>query len=335
MNSKTKIYFIENSFNYNGNDLNNEKIGGSEKTLINIANSLSLNENFIIKVFNNTDKPNLINGVHWNNTNQINQSDKPDFVIAMSDANLFDKINSKSNYLWSHSIQTIEKFIRKKQLIPFLKYKPVMILEGEYHYNNRNFFTSFYGKKILKIAPDFDFIKSDINENFIPPPNAIFTTKSDRNLDFLLDSWKQIKKKSINSNLYINPPYELSENDKTNGVFLRKKANKKILIDELKNSKLFISPGHKTEVFCLAAEEARELCVPIVTMGIGSLYERVNHGETGYVAKNKNEFIDYSISILNDDKIYMRLKNNLIKKRNCRNYDNVKEDLIKILFNND
>ena len=70
-------------------------------------------------------------------------------------------------------------------------------------------------------------------------------------------------------------------------------------------------------------------------MGIGSLYERVSHGQTGFVAKNKNEFIDYAISILNDDKIYMKLKNNLIKKRNCRNYDNVKEDLIKILFNND
>ena len=335
MNNKTKIYFIENSFNYNGNDLDSEKIGGSEKTLINITNSLSLNENFIIKVFNNTSKPNLINRVHWNNLNEIDQSDKPDFVIAMSDANLFDKINSKNNYLWSHSIQTIEKFIRKKQLIPFLKYKPVMILEGEYHFNNRNFFTSFYGKKILKIAPDFDFIKSEIKENFIPPPNAIFTTKSDRNLDFLLDSWKQIKKRSINSNLYINPPYQLSENDKTNGIFLRNKANKRLLIDELKNSKLFISPGHKTEVFCLAAEEARELCVPIVTMGIGSLYERVSHEQTGYIAKNKKEFIDYSISILNDDNIYMELKKNFLSKRNNRNYHNVKEDLINILLNND
>ena len=33
MFKKTKLYFIENSFDYNGDDLNNMKIGGSEKKI--------------------------------------------------------------------------------------------------------------------------------------------------------------------------------------------------------------------------------------------------------------------------------------------------------------
>ena len=61
---------------------------------------------------------------------------------------------------------------------------------------------------------------------------------------------------------------------------------KKLILD-LINSRLFLTPGHKTEVFCLAAEEARELCIPIVTMGYGCLYERVEHGVTGFIAKNQ------------------------------------------------
>ena len=61
MNNKIKIYFLENSYNYNGENLNSEKIGGSEKTLINIANSLSQDQKLIIKVFNNTNKPKIIN----------------------------------------------------------------------------------------------------------------------------------------------------------------------------------------------------------------------------------------------------------------------------------
>ena len=335
MSQKTKIYFIENSFDYNGNNLNSENIGGSEKTLINISNSLSNDDNFLIKVFNNTSDSQLINNVYWKNINQIDQSDEPDFLIAMSDANLFDFIKCKNNYLWSHSIQSIEKFIRKKQLIPFLRYKPILILEGEYHYNSRNFFTSFFGKKILKIAPDDEFIETDIDISFIPPPNAIFTTKSDRNLDFLLNAWKEIKKQNSHSKLFINPPYKLSENDNQNSIFLRNKGNKKYLIDELKNSRLFITPGHQTEVFCLAAEEARELCVPIVTMGKGSLYERVEHERTGFIAKDETQFIHYSNLVLTEDKIYHELRKNLFKKRNSRNYKNVKEDLIKILFNNE
>ena len=335
MDRKTKIYFIENSFDYNGNNLNSENIGGSEKTLINISNSFSRDDNFLIKVFNNTSDSQLINNVYWENINQIDQSDEPDFLIAMSDANLFSYIKCKRNYLWSHSIQTIEKFIRKKQLIPFLKYKPILILEGEYHYNSRNFFTSFFGKKILKIAPDDDFIKTDIDISVIPQPNAIFTTKSDRNLDFLLNTWKEIKKQNSYSKLFINPPYILSDNDKQNDIILRNKGNKKYLIEDLKKSRLFITPGHQTEVFCLAAEEARELCIPIVTMGKGSLYERVEHEKTGFIAKNKAQFIHYSNLILKDDKIYQELRKNLLKKRNSRNYKNVKEDLLKILFNNE
>tara|TARA_Y100000389_G_C17449562_1_gene513822 strand:+ start:997 stop:2004 length:1008 start_codon:yes stop_codon:yes gene_type:complete len=335
MKNKTKIYFIENSFDYNANDFDSPNIGGSEKTLINISNALSKNENFIIKVFNNTSNPMQINNVIWSNINQKDNNDRPDYVVAMSDANLFKKVHGYNNFLWSHSVQSIEKFVRKKQLLPFIKYKPVLILEGEYHYKTRNFLTSFFGKKILKIAPDYDFINSKIYENHIPPPNAIFTTKSDRNLEQLLKAWKLIKEKNNYCKLFINPPFKLSKEHVEDNVFLRTKGNKQDLINDLINSKLFISPGHKTEVFCLAAAEASELCVPIVTLGLGSLYERVIHGETGYIAKNTNEFIDYSKTILENNDIYCKLKKNLMKKRNSRNYESVKNDFLKILNIND
>ena len=95
-----------------------------------------------------------------------------------------------------------------------------------------------------------------------------------------------------------------------------------------------LNPGHKGEVFCLAAEEARELCLPIVTMGIGSLYERVEHNKTGFIAKNKDEFVNYSLNILNDEKIYSELRKNLISKRNSRTYKNVANDFLKLIYEN-
>ena len=101
-----------------------------------------------------------------------------------------------------------------------------MILEGDYHFKTRSFLTSFYGKKILKIAPDNDFINTKIDLNKLPPTNAIFTTKSDRNLDFLLDAWHQIKKNSIQSKLFINPPYKLTDINIKDEVILRKKGEK-------------------------------------------------------------------------------------------------------------
>ena len=328
---KKKIYFIEKSINFNSNDFNSNKIAGSEKTLINITNELSLYKNLEIKVFNQTSKEIKFDNICWLSLNNINSYEAPDYLISMSDANLLSYINCSKKFLWSHSVQSIEKFIRKNQLLPFIKNKPVMLLESQYHYDTRNYFTSFFGKKIIKLAADYEFINENIDKNFTAKKKAIFTTRSDRNLNFLLSSWEKIVQRSSNSELYINPPYNLSEKESQMNVKLRVKSDKNKLIDELKNSRVMLNPGHKGEVFCLAAVEAKELCLPIVTMGYGALKERVEHGVTGYIANNQNEFIDYSLDILNNDETYKKFRNNLFNKRGMRTYKNVAEDLINII----
>ena len=194
---KIKIYFIENSIPFDANDFNTFKISGSEKTLINITSELAKNADLKIKVFNLCNEEKIINNVIWTNIKKIKNDDVADFLIVMSDANLLPLISSKKKFLWSHSVQSIEKFIRKKQLIPFLTNKPVMILESEYHYSTRNYFTSLFGKKIIKLAPDYEFINSKVDDNYIPNKKAIFTTRSDRNLELLLDCWKDIQKKPM------------------------------------------------------------------------------------------------------------------------------------------
>ena len=209
-----------------------------------------------------------------------------------------------------------------------------MLLEGAYHYKTRSFFTSLFGKKIIPIAVDYDFISFNIDRDILPEKSAIFTTRSDRNLEFLLKSWSRINSRVKNSKLYINPPYNLSEKQKKLGINLRIKGSKSDLINDLARSRLMLNPGHKGEVFCLAAEEARELCLPIVTMGYGSLKERVENGVTGFIAKNEDEFVNYSIDILNDDNLYLRLKNNLLERRNTRSYKNVAIELLNIINEN-
>ena len=79
----TKIYFIEDSFDYNGENLNDDFIAGSEKTLINITNELGKNKNLLIKVFNKTSVTKIINNVYWHNISQIDKTDKPDFLISI------------------------------------------------------------------------------------------------------------------------------------------------------------------------------------------------------------------------------------------------------------
>ena len=91
-------------------------------------------------------------------------------------------------------------------------------------------------------------------------------------------------------------------------------------------------PGHKGELFCLAAEEAKELCLPVITLGIGSLSERVIHGVTGFIAKNEKDFANFTLGIFNDKTIYNSIRSNLIKIRGQNNWDKVATKFIKKLF---
>ena len=327
-----KIIIIDNSdLSYSGEDIDGNILRGTETSLILLAEQfakMSIHVDFC----NSINKHLNVNGVNYFHKNNINKKIIYDLAIVISDANEFKRVSSIKKAVFSNSNQPIEKFIRKKQLFSFFKHRPKMILEGEYHYNTRSFLTSFFGKKILPIAVDYDFTNIKLNLPDIKNKNAIFTTRSDRNLSFLIDCWAHIKKNSKESKLFINPPYNLTEQDKKNHIQLREKGSKKDLIKDLINSRLMLNPGHKGEVFCLAAEEARELCVPIVTMGYGALFERVEHGISGFIARNQEEFIKYSTDILNDDNLFLKLQKNLSLKRNSRSYKDVANDFLKLIY---
>ena len=121
------------------------------------------------------------------------------------------------------------------------------------------------------------------------------------------------------------------KNLKMYNIFYRKMANQLELIDDLKKSRVMLIPGHKAELFCLAAEEARELCIPIITLGIGSLKERVIHNETGFIAKNDNQFAKYTLDLFNDNDLCVHLKKNLYKLRNKNNWIKSSKNFLGVL----
>jgi len=150
-----------------------------------------------------------------------------------------------------------------------------------------------------------------------------------RNSDLLIDIWKdKIHPKFKKGKLLITP----NDNKHLNfNIFERKMESQRKLVEDLLKSKVFLVPGHKAELYCLAAEEARELCIPIVTMGIGSLYERVEHGKTGFIAKNENEFASYTLELFNNETLWNQMRSNLIKIRGKSNWSDSTNNLLKII----
>ena len=119
-----KICFIDNTnFQYDSESINSEKLRGAETVLINITKELNLLGNEIT-VINNCSTSRMIENINWVNINTVKNVDYFDAVIANGDCNLFKYAISNNNILFSHSLQSLEKFIRKKQLLSYLKYKP-------------------------------------------------------------------------------------------------------------------------------------------------------------------------------------------------------------------
>tara|TARA_Y200000002_G_scaffold347051_1_gene322011 strand:+ start:766 stop:1740 length:975 start_codon:yes stop_codon:yes gene_type:complete len=323
-----KICFLDNSkVPYTSNDINSQNIRGGENIIIHLSNELSKLNNYV-EVFNNCSQDLIINNVKWSNIKNTSKNIIYDVAFTNNDIKLFNKIQALKYVAFSHSIQSIEKFIRKGQLLSYLKYKPKIILLGKYHDQNRNFFLKMFGTINLHWAVDPLFLKTELDDTKIEN-QAIFTSRRDRNLDILINLWKEkIFPKNQSIKLYTTPS-DLIEN-KFN-IFERNFGDKRYMLIDLLKSRVLLLPGHKGELFCIAAEEARELCIPIVTLGIGSLSERVEHGVTGFIAKDTDEFANYTLEIFNNQDLWKKLRNNLKKLRKSKVWNKVALNLLSQL----
>jgi len=323
-----KICFLDNSqIPYTSKDLNSKEIRGGESVIIQLSKELA-RLNHYVEVFNNNSTSQILDNVKWTNINNTNKKNIFDYAFTNNDMRLFNKISAKKYIAFSHSIQSIEKFIRKGQLLSFLKYKPRVILLGKYHDNNRNFLLKIFGKINLQWAVDPLFLETEVSESNVEN-RAIFTSRRDRNLDILIDIWKKkIFPKNKSIKLFTTPSNLIDNNF---NIYSRDFEDKTSMVRDMLKSKALLVPGHKGELFCIAAEEARELCIPIITLGIGSLSERVEHGVTGFIAKNNDEFADFTLSIFDNYDLWKELHNNLLKLRGSKKWQNVATNLLKQL----
>ena len=320
--NKSVIVIDNSDLLYTGEDIDGTIVRGTEASLI------LLSEQFVkmgisVDYCNSTQKKSQVNGVNYFNKNKIIKNKQYDLAIVISDANEFRRVSSVKKAVFSNSNQPIEKFIRKKQLFPFLKYKPTLITLCDYQYKKRSFFTSFYGKQTIPITVDPKFLNIEIDQNFLPEKKVVYNIRSNRNLDRLIKIWcDKIFPFNEDFKLYITPNLiDYKDFHKKNNIFLRTIGSRSEMIDEMKNYRALTYLGHKSDIFTLTAEEAIKMCLPVITFGIGSLKERVTHNETGFIAKNDQEFADYTIKLLNDDDFYLDLKSKMKNKRKENNWE--------------
>jgi len=329
LNDKSVLFIDNSDSDFTGLDLNTTKVRGTESSLILLAESLVKN-NIHVKVLTEINEDVLCNGVIYSNKS-AHQETHYDLCVAISNANLFNKISAKKKVVWSNSLQPFEKFLRKKQLLPFLKHKPEVVTMCNYQFYKRSYLTSMYGKHMISLSVDPRFYTEKVDLENIPSPHALNNVRSHRNLDWLIDIWtKSFNNKNGKAKLFINPNLiEYSDEMKESNIYERKFGSRNDLINELRNTRVFAYTGHKSDIWVLTVEEAVQMCVPIVTYGIGSVEDRVIHNETGFIAKNDEEFSKYLEMLLFDDEFYNKIRRKMFKRRGFKNWDFIADIWIK------
>ena len=326
-----KICFVDSiKFEYSFEDINNQKIRGAESILINLSKTLSLN-GLDIMVFTNCEKENSQKNYSWLRLNRIDGfKNNFDIVISNNDTQILDKFNCKKKFVISHSIQSIEKALRKKQLFSYFRNKPKYLLLGNYHKSQMSKIFSIYGTDIIDYGVDNIFETTKIS-NFKDNKLSFFTSRQDRNLDILVEVWKEnIFNKDLKYKLFVTP---IKKNLEQFNIFNRDMLNKDAFVKQISGCRMIILPGHKAELYCLSALEAAELCLPVVTMGIGSLSERVEHNITGLISKNKHDFARDILEMYNNDDMWNELRNNLISRRGQNSWAKAAKNFFKIISN--
>ena len=172
LSEEKSVLFIDNSdSDFTGNDINSTKVRGTESSLILLAESF-VKKNINVKVLTEVKQDVVCNGVLYGNKHS-SQEKYYDLCIAISNANLFKNISSKKKVVWSNSLQPFEKFLRKKQLLPFLKYKPEVVTMCNYQYHNRSYITSMFGKHMISLSVD---------PRFYTEPCLLYTSPSPRDI---------------------------------------------------------------------------------------------------------------------------------------------------------
>ena len=324
-----KICFVDTTkLEYTHKDIDDKKIRGSESSIINLSKKLSELGNDVC-IFNHSKVEIVNNKYSWQNISKI-EKHKQDFdvVISNNDSEILSIFDCKKKYVLSHSILNIEKAIRKKQFFSYFANKPKYLLLGSYHKKKMSKIFSIYGNYIINYGVDEIFENQIITDNY-DKNLSFFTSRQDRNLNLLIDVWKNgINQKRKESKLFITP---ISKDLISYNIYNREMLNKKAFIDDIIRSRMIILPGHKAELSCLAAMEASELCLPIVTMGIGSLSERVEHLVTGLVSKSKKDFTENILELYNNDALWNEIKFNLKLRRGSNSWSKIANDFNKVL----
>lgn len=313
------VAFLHDNHNhpgYTGASLRAGGVGGTESSVIQLAEALAA-RGHAVYALNRLDGAAVEGGVMWLPLREKTAMPPLDVAIGVNSARIFWGVDAQAKIAWLHNPPTVRQQLKRRNLLALLRHRPHAVLLGEYHSRLLHPWLPYTGRSVIHHGVGDEFFAQEPSAAR-RPPRAIFASQPSRGLSFAAQAWEAIERQAPGAELHVFCPQAKQREAAEacggrRGVVIRGSVSRPQLAQELRAARVMLIPGVADETFCLAAAEATASGTPIVTLGHGALAERVRHGETGFIAKNGEEFAAAAARLLNEESVWAAIHRSCIR----------------------
>ena len=315
--------FLDNRPAYDAGKLATEPMGGVKKGTILLGEALA-RRGHQVSIHNRRDHSESFNGVSYYSIKDPHIT-SGSIVISNNQIPLFDLAADHVKVLWSRNNITLGRVRKQQSLRRLFKQKPHIVFPGTHAASQCPWYLPFRTRTIIPHGVDPCFMPAPKEE--APSPVAVFASQPRRNLAHVIKAWEAIVHPQLpEARLLICHPKdhrcpEGIEDKKSLGIEVMGSLPKDELQSLFARARVLIYPGHRTETFCNVAAEALITGLPISTMGIGSLKERVQDGRNGLIAQNISQMGGNTLRMLEDDTLWLQLHRHAIESSEGSSWD--------------
>ena len=263
-------------------------------------------------------------GVRWR---PAGQAVPADMCVAVNDATLLAGHGGRP-VVWFHNEVGAWREVRKGRLAALLHCRPTAVFIGTGQARAASRLLPFRRRLVIPYGLPPAVLAAAPGAG-VPGPCAVFTSQAYRGLREVIAMWRAgVSPQVPGARLvaYVGdgdvPAYAaLAAGDAS--IQIRSRVGNAAMLDVLRNARVLLAPGHVSETFCLAAAEAVAMGVPVVTLGIGSLKERVSDGVTGFVCSDWRNMAARTREVLTDDALWARFHAGGLATRSGMDWDSV------------
>lgn len=318
------IVIADTTNQYDGRDLTLRPLGGTESSVIQLAEALARRGHDVV-CCTNTRNHVVHQGVAWRPLS-AGAPDCCDLFVAVQHAELMGLVRRPRRLvLWV--VWPPSGYRRRRRAAQLWWRRPRLVFVSVFQW--RTYPRGLPGRRAALVIPFGlpDTVRGRGPLPEPPPPRAVFASNPQRELRWLLALWaRAILPAAPRAELHLygirdyayryGEPWE--ETERRLGQFVpdgfpavaraslrpHPPAAPDALWDAMRGARVMLYGGHRVEAFCLAVAEAQALGVPAVVRPVAVLPERVHDGVTGFVVPDDEDFARRAIALLTDDALW-------------------------------